>query len=96
MGDYSAIDVDINYKTPRVQIFWTDYLPEHQIRQLFYDIDSLGIFLVPAWVLETLLLDQFVVNRYIFYGLEKGYFHTQLLKFSQKLNLLWVWLRGCC
>jgi len=29
MGDNGAIDVDINYRTPRVQILWTDYLPQH-------------------------------------------------------------------
>ena len=76
MGDYGAIDVDIDYRTPRVQIFWIDYLSQHQVRQLSYDIDSWGISLAPIWVPETLLFDQFFVDWYIFYGLEKWYFHT--------------------
>ena len=96
MGYNGAIDVDINYRAPRVQILRTDYLPQHEIRQLSYDIDGRGIFLSPAWVPETLLFNQFVVNWYIFDGLEKWNFHTQLLKFSQKLVLLWVGLCGRC
>lgn len=94
MGDYGAIDVDIDYRTPRVQIFWTDYLSQHQVGQFSYDIDSWGISFVPAWVLETLLFDQFVVDWYIFDGLEKWYFYTQLFKLSQEFSLFWVWLHG--
>ena len=96
MGYNGAIDVDINYRALRVQILRTDYLPQHEIGQLSYDIDGRGIFLSPTWVPETLLLNQFVVYRYIFYGLEKWNFHTQLLEFSQKLILLWVGLCGRC
>ena len=96
MGYNGAIDVDINYRAPRVLILQTYYLLQHEIGQLFYDIDGRGIFLSPAWVPETLLFNQFVVNWYIFDGLEKWNFHTQLLEFSQKLILLSVWLCGRC
>ena len=88
--------MDIECRTPRVQIFWIDYLPQHQVGQLSYEIDSWGISLTPAWVPETLLLDQFVVYQYIFDGLEKWNFHTQLLEFSQKLILCSVGLCGYC
>lgn len=88
------MDVDIHYRTLRIQILWADDLSQHQIRQLSYDIDGRSIFLSPAWVPKALFLNQFVVYRYIFDGLEKWYFHTQLFELSQKLILLWVWLCG--
>ena len=87
MENYGAIDVDINYRTARVQIFWTDYLSQRQVGQLSYDIDSWGISLALAWVPETLLFDQFFVDWYLFDGLEKWYFYSQLLKFFQKFSL---------
>ena len=48
MWDHGAIDVDINYWASRIQIVWIDYLPQHQVGQMFYDIDGWGIYLAPS------------------------------------------------
>ena len=71
MWDHCTIDVDINYWAFRIQIFWTDYLPQYQVGQLSFDIDGWGIYLVPSWMLKALLFDQPIIDRYIFYFLEK-------------------------
>ena len=76
MGDYAAIDVDIDYKTPKVEVFRTNYLPQHLFRLLSYDIDCWGISLTPAWMPEALPFDHIIVYRHILYGLEKWYLYT--------------------
>jgi len=52
------------------------------MRQLPNNINSGGISSSSYRPLETLLLDKLVVNVNIFDGLEKGYFNTQVFKFS--------------
>ena len=55
---------------------WANYLPQHQVGQLSYDIDGWGISLAPAWMPEALLFDHLIVYRHILYGLEKWYLYT--------------------
>jgi len=38
---------------------------------------------------ETFILDDIIIDGNIFNSLEKGYFNTQIIQFSLKLNLLW-------
>ena len=48
-----------------------------------------GVYFSSPMMFETFILYELIIVRNIFNSLEKGYFNTQILQFSQKFNLFW-------